>query len=297
MAEAETYWSRLLAEFTAPTVVKTNVLTTRTPRPDYHETALELPPELKKQIHAVVRGRRLTVGALLEGVWSLILSYFSGSRDVVYGVVTSSRPAEMADIEQAVGMFINTLPLRVKIEPHVPAVDLFSSIQDQQSQSRQYGYCSIARIQQWSQIPQGTRLFESIFLFQNYPTGIVDKHLSSGVKIEEIKHTVCDDAPLVLSIGQQLVLHLQVDKNRISTTTSEVMFAGCERILQEITRDPEVTIQKLLDLVGMVEKQVTAAGFQRAEHAAKERLRRWKQVETESKCRDATTPGPIKAHD
>jgi amino acid adenylation domain-containing protein/non-ribosomal peptide synthase protein (TIGR01720 family) len=273
VSEAEKYWRKRLEGFTAPTVIKTNASPDTTGFPDYRETVIQLRRDLVTQVRAVARDWRLTIGTVLQGAWALVLSHFGGSDDVLYGVITSGRPATLSGIDRAIGMFINTLPLRVTIDPDIPFFDLLFAIQNEQAQSREYEYCSVSKIQKWSQIPQGAQLFENIFLFQNYPAGTIDAPLPDGLKVQEISHTVRDDFPTVLSVSPRLILHLQYDRNRINATTAEIMLGGCERIFQEIVMRPSVSAQCLRDILKDVEKQFKDAGVQQAEKAAIEKLR------------------------
>ena len=59
---------------------------------------------------------RITPNTLFQGVWALLLSRYSGNADVVFGVTVSGRPPELAGVEEMIGLFINTLPLRIQVD-------------------------------------------------------------------------------------------------------------------------------------------------------------------------------------
>ncbi|HKY05739.1 MAG TPA: condensation domain-containing protein, partial [Blastocatellia bacterium] len=297
LAEAESHWQKTLAGFTRPTVVKPGSPVVPSGPSEYLEAVLRLSPDLIEQMHAVARKRRLTVSTLLQGAWAIALSHFSGSADVLFGVVASGRPTELAGVDRMVGMFINTLPLRVEIRAESPASDLLLAIQGQQVQSRQYEYCPITQIQQWSRTPRGTQLFQYVLLFQNYPAGTVNEPLPDGLRLENIRHIVRDNFPLVLSVGQQMILHLQYDRHRIGTATAEAMLAGCERIFQEIARDPDLPVQKLYRVMEEVEKQFKLTGLQQAEKAAAEKLRLRARSGTARKVRAGANPDSVESYE
>ncbi|MCA1635787.1 MAG: amino acid adenylation domain-containing protein [Acidobacteria bacterium] len=272
--EAEAYWRNLLAGFTTPTVIKTGLRPAPRAVPEYGETVVKLTEQLLAQLQAVARQHRLTVNTILQGVWALVLSHFSGGTDVLFGVIVSGRSVEAAGIDQMIGMFINTLPLRVVVEPEQSGVELLSAIQEQQLQSRQYEYCPITRIQQWSEVPRGTPLFENILLFQNYPAAAAaDVSLPDNLKIQEIRHIVRDNFPLVLSVGQQLTLHLQYDQHQIGAAKAGALLAGCERMFQEIAEHPEIPVEKLREILRETEKQHKVRGLQQGKEAAIEKLK------------------------
>jgi non-ribosomal peptide synthetase component F len=68
-------------------------------------------------LQSLARQHQLTLNAVVQGAWALLLSRYSGEEDVVFGVATSGRPAELAGVESMVGLFLNALPLRVQVLP------------------------------------------------------------------------------------------------------------------------------------------------------------------------------------
>jgi non-ribosomal peptide synthetase component F len=68
-------------------------------------------------VAAFARRHRLTVNTLVQGAWALLLARYGGSDDVVFGVTVAGRPAELTEVERTVGLFINTLPLRIAVRP------------------------------------------------------------------------------------------------------------------------------------------------------------------------------------
>src|SRR6185295_1421000 len=101
--------------------------------------------------------------------WALLLSRYSGLDDVVFGVAVSGRPATLAGSESMIGMFINTLPIRVRLPADMPVLRWLNILQQQQQELQEYEYSSLVQIQGWSEVPRGKPLFESIVIFKNYP--------------------------------------------------------------------------------------------------------------------------------
>ena len=116
----------------------------------------------------------------MQGVWASLLALYSNHSDVVFGCVISGRPAQLPGVESAIGPFINTLPLRVNLSAEKNSIACLMDIQKQFSASLDFGYSPLAEIQRWSEVPKGKRLFESLFVFENFPVDQVANQESGG---------------------------------------------------------------------------------------------------------------------
>src|SRR5207244_2771487 len=120
-------------------------------------------------LQAFARQHRLTLNTIVQGVWALLLSRYSGESEVMFGVVVSGRPSALPGVEAMVGLFINTLPMRVRVSYQAELADWLQALQSQQVEMSQYEYSPLIQVQGWSEVPRGLPLFTSIFAFENYP--------------------------------------------------------------------------------------------------------------------------------
>src|SRR5205085_4004820 len=118
-------------------------------------------------LQSLARQHRLTLNTLIQGAWALLLSRYSGEEEVLFGATVSGRPATLEGVESMVGLFINSLPVRVKVFPHEPLLSWLERLQEEMVELREYEYSSLVQIQGWSEVPRGTPLFESIVVVQN----------------------------------------------------------------------------------------------------------------------------------
>ncbi|WP_344977602.1 condensation domain-containing protein, partial [Salinactinospora qingdaonensis] len=116
------HWREVLAGFDTPTPLPYD-RTPRNLRQARSTQRLETPlsEENSAAVHRFAREQGVTVNAVVQGAWALLLAAYSGETDVVFGATTSGRPAELPGVEEALGLFINTLPVRVSIDPATPA--------------------------------------------------------------------------------------------------------------------------------------------------------------------------------
>ena len=118
------------------------------------------------------RALGLTMSTVVQAAWAMVLAASSGERDVLFGATSSGRPPEIEGIESLVGLCINTLPLRLKVDGRARAREWMLALQRLGAELRQYEYAPLALIQRCAAIPPNTPLFESLLVFENYPVDI-----------------------------------------------------------------------------------------------------------------------------
>ena len=171
-AQAEGFWRQALRGVTAATPLGLERSSSHGRGPsrrkvDDRETAL--PSDITARLQTVGRAHRLTLSTLIQGAWALLLSRYSGRSDVLFGVTVSGRPPELPGVESIVGLFINSLPLRVEVTEAAYLIPWLSKIQATMAELRRFEAVPLSRIQTWSELPAGVPLFESIVIVQNLP--------------------------------------------------------------------------------------------------------------------------------
>ena len=122
---AASYWLNYLKDFTAPTALPAS----RSTSLPHRATAVsgkqqrQLSPELTATLQQQARRHRLTMNTLVQGAWSMLLARYSGAAEVVFGATVSGRPVAIAGVEEIVGLFINTLPVRVRLTGEQPVLE------------------------------------------------------------------------------------------------------------------------------------------------------------------------------
>src|SRR5262249_2281544 len=132
-----------------------------------HRRALS--PGLSAALEAFGRRHHLTQSTLVLAAWSLVLSRYAGEREVVFGVTVSGRSAPLEGIESMLGLFINTIPARVDVDPGAPVVAWLERLQQRQVAARAHEHAPLVEVQQLCALPRGSALFESVLVFENYP--------------------------------------------------------------------------------------------------------------------------------
>jgi amino acid adenylation domain-containing protein/non-ribosomal peptide synthase protein (TIGR01720 family) len=250
LTEAETFWRKNLAGFRMPTPLGAS----RRPRAaaDTEEHAgverLFLTEEATVALQTAARRLRLTLNTIMQGAWALMLGRLSGERDVVFGAVVSGRPTELEGSESVVGLFINTLPVRVRLDPEQTVRTWLEVLQDEQAELRRYEYSPLVEVQRWSEVPRGRRLFESTVNFGNYWVDDSLREEREGIGVSDVRFIEKTGDALVLGaeMGTTLMLQLLYDTRRFDGAAVASMLRDLCALLPEMTGDTERSLGKLL---------------------------------------------------
>ncbi|BBA33066.1 putative linear pentadecapeptide gramicidin synthetase LgrB [Methylocaldum marinum] len=242
LEQAERFWRETLQGFTAPTPLPIGRTETGR-RPDataYEEQSLRLSAELTGRLQALARAHRLTFNTLVQGVWALLLARYSGEADVLFGATVSGRPAELAGVENMVGLFINTLPVRVRVPAEANVLPWLEQLQAQHVERDQYAYSPLVDIQGWSEVPRGLPLFESLVVFENYPVDAALTEQSQSLQFRDIRALDRTNYPLTLLAvpGSELSLVVVYDAHRFEAATIARLLTHVETVLGGIAADP-----------------------------------------------------------
>jgi len=257
MGAAEAYWRSALGGFTAPTPL----IIDKTPdhAADSHaKEGLALSASLSQALQAFAKHHQLTLNTLVQGAWGLLLSRYSGENDVVFGATVSGRPADMADIESMVGLFINSLPVRVKVTADSTALVWLQALFAQNQDMHRFEYAPLTHIQGWSDVPRGASLFESLLVFENYP---IDQALTGnldGLTIDEVSVVDQTSYPLTVSVfpGTELLLEISYAAGRFEAETIKRMLGHLQGLLEVFIEQPQTRLSELPFLNAAEQQQI-----------------------------------------
>ncbi|MEA2694558.1 MAG: hypothetical protein QOJ16_3945, partial [Acidobacteriota bacterium] len=248
LGAAEAFWRRELAGFTTPTPLAIEGPRRSAPLLDFYgEKEVEYPADLSVGLQALARSRQLTLNTVLQGAWCLLLSRYSGEPDVVFGVTVSGRPPVLAGIEETVGMFLNTLPLRVAAPGAERWVPWLRKLQERQVESRQYEHASLADIQRWSELPAGSHLFESYVVFQNYPMEEALAESGGSLSVGDAGVEERGNYPLgmIAEPSTRLAVRIEYDGSRFAASAIERLHGHLRSLLAGLVSSPEARLEDL----------------------------------------------------
>jgi amino acid adenylation domain-containing protein len=279
LAQAEQFWRRVLAGFRAPTPLGMEqphgASTDAQTGADYEQQYLQLSREATSALRTLARQNELTLNTLVQGAWAFLLSRYSGERDVVFGTVVSGRPAELSGIASMVGLFINTLPVRVQLPPQVEVLAWLQQLQQQQAEAWQYQYSPLVQIRGWSEVPANVPLFESHLVFNNNPADEDAGPLSMSLKVQEPLEAGEEHHPLVLTaaLHSQLLLRISYERRRFLSSTITQLLNHLELLLSNLLKQPHAELQTLEEILLTAERQQQAAEAQQLQEISAGKLK------------------------
>src|SRR6185436_10639080 len=250
-AAAEAYWRHALQGFRAPIRLgREPEVGAAVDTPDLGESRLDLTAAETAALQDFARRHDLTVYTLLQAAWGLLLSRAGGAADVVFGAVTSGRPADLPGAERMVGMFINTLPVRLRIDGGAALLPWLRELQAAQVEQRQHEHAPLAQVQAWSEAPRGVPLFESLLDFVNYPVADSLRQEGGSLRISDVRHWEKTNFPLVLVAmpGPLLRLSLAWDPRRFDARDAERLLGRLAAVLRRLLEDPDRLVEDLAPL-------------------------------------------------
>ncbi|MFZ5603823.1 MAG: amino acid adenylation domain-containing protein, partial [Pseudomonadota bacterium] len=254
-AKAQAFWRQYLKGFTAATPIPVKnsaaVVAHRARSGDgasrYREQEIRISGVLLEGLQQLAKQHRLTLNHVMQGIWAVLLQRYSGENDVLFGTTVSGRPAELPGIENMVGLFINTLPLRMQVDRHAPFIDWLQSVQETQAEMKHYEYSSLVDVQKASELPPKQPMFESILVFENYPIDETLEQTQQSLQIGNPDAFQQTNFPLTLVAipGRELLVRFSYDSHLFDADTIERMLAHIETLLTAVHANPACLIEQL----------------------------------------------------
>jgi amino acid adenylation domain-containing protein/non-ribosomal peptide synthase protein (TIGR01720 family) len=258
---AEAFWRKALRGFTAPTPLPGAL-----PKPpgaalQREHLRTHLGARATTALQTFVRQHQLTLNSVAQAAWALVLSRLTGERDILFGATNSGRSTALPGIDRALGLFINTLPVRIQVDEEAPVLSWLKRVQEQQLELRQHEHTPLVRVQGWSDVARGTPLFESLFILENYPVDAAVGSASAELGIRGFRVLEQADTALEAYVipGDALELRLLFDAARFEALAPERLLRLWTVALEALRARPEEPLGQVSLLTGDERDQVLRA--------------------------------------
>ena len=223
------------------------------------------------QLRELAQAHQLTVNTFAQAAWALVLRRLSGDRDVLFGVTVAGRPVDMPEMQRTVGLFINSIALRVKLPEDGQRCSVrqwLSALLDSNMQLREYEYLPLVTIQEHSELPKGQPLFDSLFVFENAPVevSVLDRAQSLNATSDSGRTHTNFPLTAVCYPGDDLGLHLSYDQRYFDESTVQDMLAEFKRLLLALVQGFHGDMDELA-LMGEQEREFLVEGCNQSAHA------------------------------
>ena len=220
-------WKQELDGVTGPTTLAAPG-TPRTRSGDVADVRLPLTPgDL-----APATGLGVTASTVARGAWAAVLAELTGRADVVFGATVAGRPGELDGVESMVGLFINTVPVRVQVDPGLPVDGFLSTVQRRQDAMADHVHQGLTELHQALGVDA---LFDTLVVVQSYPPVTAGAAGGSSLRVTRVESRARSTYPLVLVVEADAVT-LQYDSLRFTRERAEGLLARFRAVAERLAR-------------------------------------------------------------
>ncbi|MFA1551823.1 amino acid adenylation domain-containing protein [Actinomadura chokoriensis] len=240
---AEDAWRRSLDGVHEPTLVAPGAPEPGTAPPG--RVRIRLTEELTSALSARARAQGVTLNTVLQLAWGMLISSLTGSTDVVFGAAVSGRPPELPGVEQMIGLFINTLPIRVRVHPADTVAEALARLQDEQAALMPHHHLGLSDIQRLA--GAGT-LFDTMTVLENYP---FDPDAAGadlgGLTLHDVDGYDATHYPLTFAAvpGRGLSLRIDHRPDLFTGEDAERLMRRLLRVLDAVAHRPDLPLGRI----------------------------------------------------
>ncbi|MGH3754860.1 MAG: amino acid adenylation domain-containing protein, partial [Pseudonocardiaceae bacterium] len=209
------------------------------------EVLVEISTTLTSRVDAFARSQGLTLNSVLSGAWGILLGSLTSRDDVVFGLVVSGRPAEIPGVEHTIGLFFNTLPVRMTLSPGERLIDFFTRLQREQAALLPYHHVRLGEVQRAAGIGQ---LFDTLQVLRNLPSDeAAYEQAADSLGIQDLSFDDSTHFPLTFTTnpGNPLSFEWKYRPDVFDRATVETIAARFVGLLEQLVADPTLPVGRL----------------------------------------------------
>ncbi|HEX2316312.1 MAG TPA: amino acid adenylation domain-containing protein [Thermomonospora sp.] len=240
---AEAAWRQALAGLEEPTLVAPQAAGGDPAVPDRVRARLE--EDLTAALTARARAHGVTLSTVLQLAWGVLLGRLTGRTDVTFGAAVSGRPPELPGVEQMIGLFINTIPVRVRARPSATVADALRALQREQADLLPHHHLGLADIQRLSGVGG---LFDTMIVLENYPFDPDAEGTDlGGLRVRGVDGHDASHYPLALAAvpGDRLSLRIDFRPDVFTAAQAQQVMRRLRRILTAIAHEPGLPLARI----------------------------------------------------
>ena len=245
-ALSERFWSEQLAVLDEPTRL-VQVLKSATGASGYTDQHYALGQDETRALNEFAREQRVTLNTLVQAAWLLLLQRYTGQSSVTFGATVAGRPADLAGIEEQLGLFINTLPVVGSPRSEQSVADFVQQVQNLNLALREHEHTPLYDIQRWAG-QGGEALFDNILVFENYPVSEAlqqaapeDLKFGSVINLEQTHYPLT----LIVQAGETLGVRFNFDRQRFSDEAMARLVGHFDHLLRALVANPQAALGEL----------------------------------------------------
>jgi amino acid adenylation domain-containing protein len=249
-SKAEGFWRNALKGFATPTPLVVDHVSSADREAEIRkgDKEIRLSTEITSALRALADKNELTLNTIVQGAWSLLLSRYSNESEVLFGVTRACRRSTIDGADAMVGLFINTLPMRVRVNPEATLIPWLKELRSQSIAMRAYEHTPLEKVRRWSDMTPGKPLFESILVFENFHLNSLLQSAGGTWTNREFHLSEQTNYPIILAAydGIELCLKIGFDRGRLNDATVGRMLGHLRTLLEAIAKARQQRPQQLI---------------------------------------------------
>jgi amino acid adenylation domain-containing protein/non-ribosomal peptide synthase protein (TIGR01720 family) len=247
--EAKNNWKKYLEKYAEPAAIPFKLFNTGDVGYQLEHTSLILDGEKTYALKELAGRNQVTLNTLIQVVWGIILGKYNDRNDVVYGGVVSGRPSRFEGIESMIGIFINTIPVRIRWGEKTKFNELLQRVQEKAINNEPYHHYPLVEIQAESLLKRD--LFDHIIVFENYPVAEqlggyhINQKRKLGISNVEFLVQTNYDFNIEISLGDCLKILFNYNSNLYEGKRVKEMANHLIEVLRQISENEEISISEL----------------------------------------------------
>ncbi|MGD2085546.1 MAG: amino acid adenylation domain-containing protein [Candidatus Aminicenantes bacterium] len=264
--KSATYWQQYLEFYEeAAGVPGKNAAQSSNPAYKNEQVFFAVNSEKTTHLNHLAAKNNVTLNTVIQAAWGIVLARYNSKEDVVFAAVVSGRPDEIPAVESMVGLFINTIPVRIRCRGNIRFNELLPRLQQKAVDSEPHHYYPLAEIQAQSTLKQN--LLDHILVFENFPIaekidGIASKNRQDNPKtnvhlarVEAFEQTNYD-FNMIIAPGGRIYIRFLYNGNIYDKNFVERIPGHFTHVIEQILSDEEITLSQLTLLTGEERKQL-----------------------------------------
>ncbi|ATO50304.1 non-ribosomal peptide synthetase [Brevibacillus laterosporus DSM 25] len=249
--EAKTYWSNYLQDFEGASVIPKENSKGEKEVCIIDKVTFHFDKKLSEELVQVAKASQVTISTLFQTMWGILLQKYNNSQEAIFGSVISGRSPEIPDVEKIVGIFINTIPVRIRTLDKQTFKELLMQVQEASVNSEKYNYQTLADIQ--AVTGSNHALIHHIVAFENFPVAsdsFVDSRESDSQELKVVN--VIDDHEktnfdfnVQVQMDTELLVKISYNQNLYNKSFIDNIFNHLQQIAQSIIHDLDIQVDEI----------------------------------------------------
>ncbi|RDI30264.1 non-ribosomal peptide synthase protein (TIGR01720 family)/amino acid adenylation domain-containing protein, partial [Rhodococcus sp. AG1013] len=213
-----------------------------------------LTEEQTAALTSLARARGITLNTVVQAAWAIVLGTWTSRDDVTFGATVSGRPSQVAGVESMIGLFVNTLPVRVRLDTADSLGQLLDRIQAEQAGLLDHHHVRLADVQRAA---GPGAVFDTMTVFESYPVdrgGLTAETDIAGMRVVDVSGIDASHYPIGLVAHVDTRLHLRISylPEVFDRDTMEAILQRVLRVIDAVVADPDLPLARL-DLLSRAE--------------------------------------------